>query len=173
MQVQSMLGDDRLPDKGATPVSATEIMARMKRISQNYMGAWARIVNEVHPIIVPRVIEILARKNLAGIQHVPIDELLVKLDVLSPITQAVKASAHQRIIEFIQLCTAVKGTPMAAELIVRVDDALRTIGDDLIPPSLMLSKAEAKALQQQMAAAASQIAAAQAQHQGAAQPAQA
>src|SRR5262249_10141999 len=39
LQVQSMLGDDRLPEKGATPVSATEIMARMKRIQQNYMGA--------------------------------------------------------------------------------------------------------------------------------------
>jgi hypothetical protein len=47
MQVQSMLGDDKLPADGATPRSATEIMERMKRIQKNYMGAWARIVNEV------------------------------------------------------------------------------------------------------------------------------
>jgi len=162
LQVQSMLGDDRLPEKGATPVSATEIMARMKRISQNYMGAWARIVNEVHPVIVRRVIEILARKNVQGVPNIDIDALLIKLDVLSPITQAIKAAAHSRIIDFIQLCVAVKGTPMAADLIVKVDDALQRIAEDQIPADLVVSLKERKVLQKQMAAAAAEIAAAQA-----------
>lgn len=165
MQVQSMLGDDRLPQEGATPVSATEIMARMKRISQNYMGAWARIVNEVHPVIVRRVIEILARQNVKGISDIDIDGLLLKLDVLSPITQAVKAAAHSRIIDFIQLVVAVKGTPMAADLIVKVDDALRAIGEDQLPANLLMSKRETKALEKKMQAAAAQIAAAQAGQQ--------
>jgi hypothetical protein len=168
LQVQSMLGDDRLPDKGATPVSATEIMARMKRISQNYMGAWARIVNEVHPVIVRRVIEILARKQVKGVPDINIDALLIKLDVLSPITQAIKAAAHSRIIDFIQLCVAVKGTPMAADLIVKVDDALQAIAEDQIPANLVVSLKERKALQKQMAAAAAQIAAAQNQQKQAA-----
>jgi hypothetical protein len=163
LQVQSMLGDDRLPSQGATPVSATEIMARMKRISQNYMGAWARIVNEVHPVIVRRVIEILARKNVKGVPNVDIDALLIKLDVLSPITQAIKAAAHSRIVDFIQLCVAVKGTPMAADLIVKVDDALQRIAEDQIPADLVVSLKERKKLQKQMADAAAQIAAAQAQ----------
>ncbi len=167
LQVQSMLGDDRLPEKGATPVSATEIMARMKRISQNYMGAWARIVNEVHPIIVRRVIEILARKQIKGVPNLDIDALLIKLDVLSPITQAIKASAHSRIVDFIQLCVAVKGSPMAADLIVKVDDALQAIAEDQIPANLIVSLKERKALQKQMADAAAQIAAAQQQKQAA------
>ncbi|MGY3392941.1 hypothetical protein ACVWW6_005532 [Bradyrhizobium sp. USDA 3311] len=167
LQVQSMLGDDRLPDKGATPVSATEIMARMKRISQNYMGAWARIVNEVHPVIVRRVIEILARKQVKGVPNLDIDALLIKLDVLSPITQAIKAAAHSRIVDFIQLCVAVKGTPMAADLIVKVDDALQAIAEDQIPANLIVSLKERKALKQQMADAAAQIAAAQQQQKAA------
>ncbi|WP_398468538.1 portal protein [Tardiphaga sp.] len=165
LQVQSMLGDDRLPEKGATPVSATEIMARMKRISQNYMGAWARIVNEVHPVIVRRVIEILSRMNIQGVPDLDIDSLLIKLDVLSPITQAVKAAAHSRIIDFIQLVVAVKGTPMAAELIVKVDDALMAIAEDQIPANLLTTEKERKALMKQMADAAAQIAAAQQQPQ--------
>ncbi|OKO68299.1 hypothetical protein AC629_42195 [Bradyrhizobium sp. NAS80.1] len=168
LQVQSMLGDDRLPEKGATPVSATEIMARMKRISQNYMGAWARIVNEVHPVIVRRVIEILARKQVKGVPDINIDTLLVKLDVLSPITQAIKAAAHSRIVDFIQLCVAVKGTPMAAELIVKVDDALQAIAEDQIPANLVVSPTERKELEKKFAAAAAQIAAAQSQQQRAA-----
>lgn len=168
LQVQSMLGDDRLPEKGATPVSAAEIMARMKRISQNYMGAWARIVNEVHPVIVRRVIEILSRQNIAGIKDLDIDGLLLKLDVLSPITQAVKAAAHSRIIDFIQLVVAVKGNPMAADLIVKVDDALMAIAEDQIPANLLMSAKERRALEKKMAAAAAQIAAAQQPQQQAA-----
>lgn len=164
LQVRSMLGDDRLPDKGATPVSATEIMARMKRISQNYLGAWARIVNEVHPIIVRRVIEILSRRKLLP-RDIDIDGLLIKLDVISPITAAIKAAAHSRIIDFIQLVTAVKGSPMAVELIVKVDDALRRIAEDQLPPSLVTTPAEQKALEAKLAAAAAQVAAAQAQQQ--------
>lgn len=162
LQVQSMLGDDRLPEKGATPVSATEIMARMKRISQNYLGAWGRVVNEVHPVIVRRVIEILYRKKIKGIANVDIDGLLVKLDVLSPITAAIKAAAHSRIVDFIQLVVAIKGHPMAAELIVRVDDALRLIGEDQLPPELLTTAAEQRALEKKMAAAAAAIAQAQA-----------
>lgn len=169
LQVQSMLGDDRLPEKGATPVSATEIMARMKRISQNYLGAWARIVNEVHPVIVRRVIEILARRKLLP-RDLDIDGLLIKLDVISPITAAIKAAAHSRIIDFIELVIAVKGTPMAADLIVKVDDALRRIGEDQVPPSLLTTPQEQKALEQKLADAAAQLATAQTQQQqGAAQ----
>lgn len=161
MQVQSMLGDDKLPADGATPRSATEIMERMKRINRNYMGAWARVVNEVHPVIVPRVLEILHRRKVPGIKNVDIDELLIKVDVLSPITLAVKAAAHQRIVEFIELVAALKGNPMAVELIVKVDDALRQIGYDQIPGALMQSEDEQKQLEKKMADAAAQLAAAQ------------
>jgi len=161
LQVQSMLGDDRLPEKGATPVSATEIMARMKRIAQNYMGAWARIVNEVHPVTVRRVIEILYRRKIKGIPDLPIDQLLVKVDVLSPITAAMKAAAHSRIVDFIQLVTAVKGTPLAVDLIVKVDDALREIGKDQMPTRLLRTPDQQKELETMIQNAAAAIVAAQ------------
>ena len=165
LQVRSMLGDDRLPDKGATPVSATEIMARMKRIAQNYMGAWARVVNEVHPVIVRRVIEILARRKIPGVPDLDIDTLLIKVDVLSPITAAIKAAAQSRIIDFIQLVMALKGSPLAAELIVKVDDALRVIGKEQIPASLMQTVDEQKRLEGLMQQAVAQYIASQQQGQ--------
>jgi hypothetical protein len=166
LQIQSMLNDDSLPEKGATPVSATEIMARMKRISQNYLGAWGRVVQEIIPVVVRRVLEILYTKKIITTK-IDIDTLLIKVEVMSPIAAAVKAAAHQRIIEFFQLCVAVKGTPEAVDLIMKVDDALRRIADDLLPASLIRTKAEQKALERQMAQAAAAIAAAQ---QAAAQP---
>lgn len=166
LQVQSMLGDDRLPEKGATPVSATEIMARMKRIAQNYLGAWARIVNEVHPVIVRRVIEILYRRKLLP-KNINIDQLLIKIDVLSPITAAVKAAAHARVIEFIQLVAAVKGDPHAIDLIVKVDDALRMIGKDQMPAQLLRTPDEQKQLEAMISNAVAQIMKAQQQQQAA------
>jgi hypothetical protein len=156
MQVQSMLGDDRLPDKGATPVSATEIMARMKRIAQNYLGAYGRLVNDIIPPTVRRVLEILYRLKLID-QHIEIDQLLVKVEVLSPIASAVKAAAHSRIVEFIQLVIALKGDPMAAELIVKIDDALRLIGTEQIPKSLMRTPDEQKDLERLITAAATKM----------------
>jgi hypothetical protein len=162
LQVQSMLGDDRLPEKGATPVSATEIMARMKRIAQNYLGAYGRLVNEIVPVIVKRVLEILYRRKIIP-NNINVDTLLIKVDVLSPIAAAVKAAAHDRIIDFIQLVVAVKGDPIAADLIVKVDDALRVIGDDVMPPSLMRTKDEQKELETLIQRAATAIVAAQAQ----------
>jgi hypothetical protein len=84
---------------------------------------------------------------------------------MSPITQAIKASAHQRLIEFIELVIAIKGQPMAAELIVKVDDALRKIGEDQIPRSLLTTQNEQKAIEAKMQEAAIAIAAAQAQPQ--------
>ena len=80
---------DRIPDKGKTPSSATEIMARMKRISEMYLGAFGRLVNEIIPDVVRRRIDILYRKNLLD-TNVKIDDLLIKIDVVSPMASALK-----------------------------------------------------------------------------------
>lgn len=163
VQVQSMLGDDRLPARGATPVSATEIQARLERIQQNYMGAWARIVNEVHPVIVRRVIEILARKQFKGVPDIKIDDLLVRVDVLSPITQAIKAGAHRRWIEFVQLVQALKGNALAADLIVKVDDLLVDMAKDQVPANRILTPTERKRKQAEIAELTAQVMASQQQ----------
>lgn len=160
IQVQAMLGDDRLPEKGATPMSATEVMERLKRVAQNYLGAYGRVVNETVPVVVRRVHEILYIKKLIP-QNITIDELLIKVDVLSPIAAAVKSAAHTRIVEFIQLCIALKGDPLAAELIVKIDDSLRAIGNDMVPAKLLRKPDEQKALEGFIAKAAAQIVAAQ------------
>jgi hypothetical protein len=162
-QVQQMLNDDTPPSRGATPPSATEVMERMQRIAQNYLGAWGRVVQELVPPTVRRVLEILYRRKLINIDVIGIDKLLVKVDVLSPIAAAVKAAAHTRIIEFIELVSVVKGSPMAAELIVKVDDALRLIGSEQLPPSLMMTPDEQKDLEARVAKLAAALVAAQQQ----------
>ncbi len=73
LQVQAALHDTQLGPESGTPKSATEIMARMRRISENYMGAFGRLVHEIVPVVVRRVIEIAHRKGLLD-QAIPIDD---------------------------------------------------------------------------------------------------
>jgi hypothetical protein len=161
-QVQAALHDVQLGPEAGTPKSATEIMARMKRISENYMGAFGRLVHEIVPVVVRRAIECCY--NVGLIKHdVKIDELLVKTVVLSPIAAALKAAALSTIVEFMQLVATVKGEPHAVELLVKVDDALRHIGLSMgVPAEFIQSTAEQQAIEKKLADAAGQLAAAQA-----------
>lgn len=161
LQVQTALHDDRLPEQGATPRSAAEIMARMKRIASNYMGAFGRLVNEIIPVIVRRVIEIAYRKKLID-RELDIDTLLIKIDVLSPIAASLRAEALSKIVEFMQLVTAIKGRPEAVDLLVKTDDALAFVGSEIgVPPNLLMTPKERGALYAKMAKAAGELAAAQ------------
>jgi hypothetical protein len=171
-QVQIMLHDDRVPEKGKTPVSATEIMARLKRISETYLGAFGRLVNEIIPDMVRRRIDILYRRGLLQ-TNLKIDELLLQIDVISPMAAALKANTLSVITDYIQLVIGLRG-PQAAELIIKLNDALEYIGKEMgVPSPLMLSKTERKQLEQQLAEAAAAAAQAQTQQQMAVEQAKA
>lgn len=176
-QVRGAMYDDQLPNMdGATPRSASEIMARMKRISENYMGAFGRLTYEIVPVVVRRAIEILYDLGILDTE-VSIDDLLIRVDVISPIAQALKAGAMARIIEWFQLVIALKGTPQALEMVAKVDDALAEIARETgVPSEFVMTKAEREKLQKQLGeamavAAAAQAAAAQGGQPGAGAPA--
>lgn len=162
-QVQLAMHDDQLPNTdGATPRSASEIMARMRRISENYLGAFGRLVHEIVPVVVRRAIEILYDAGILN-QDIPIDDLLVRVDVISPMAQALKAGALGKIIEWIELIAAIKG-PQAVELLAKLDDALIHIAMETgVPAEFILTADERAALMKKIAEAAAQMAAAQAQ----------
>lgn len=163
MQLQAALNDDKLPDKGATPVSATEIMARMKRVSQNYLGAFGRLVNETIPPLVTRVAEILNGFGLLRRNLLTVDMLLVKIDVQSPMAAMIKAQGLSQIVEFLQLVAALKG-PQAVELLIKLDNLLREFASRMnVPAEFIMSEDEQKALEQKLADAAAKVAAAQAE----------
>jgi Trp operon repressor len=161
MQLQAAMNDDKLPDKGATPVSATEIMARMKRVSQNYLGAFGRLSNEVIPPLVKRVMEILDGFGLLSRGAIPIDALLIKIDVQSPMASMIKAQGLAQVVEFLQLVASLKG-PQAIELLIKLDDLLRDMAARMnVPAQFLMTKEEQKELEQKLAAAAAELAAAQ------------
>jgi hypothetical protein len=166
-QVQLAMHDDQLPNTdGATPRSASEIMARMRRISENYLGAFGRLVHEIVPVVVRRAIEILYDMGVLE-TDISIDDLLIRVDVISPMAQALKAGALAKIIEFIELILAIKG-PEQLEMLMKVDEALTHIGLETgVPAEFILTKEEKEELMKRLAAAAAQMAAAQADEEAA------
>lgn len=161
-QMQQILHDERLPDSGATPRSASEVMARMSRLKQNHIGAFGRLINEIVPVVVPRVIEILYDAKLID-ADLKIDQLLVALDVVSPMAQAMKADRHQPAVEALQLEGMVNG-PQGPARRFKLDDMLPEIFRDAgVKPQWMRSAAElkqvdAQSAQQAQAAAVTQAA---------------
>lgn len=128
-QIQTMLHDESLPEGGATPKSAAEIVARMSRVKQNWAGAFGRMVNALVPVAVRAVLEILADAGDLD-ADVPIDQLLVMVEVISPIAQALKADAWRSTIEAMQMVAALEG-PAGVEKRFKLDDLIPEMIKDL------------------------------------------
>jgi hypothetical protein len=128
-QVQAALHDEHLPDGGATPKSATEIMARMARVKQNYVGAFGRMIHEVIPVVVRRAIEVLYKRGLLTVD-IKIDQLLVAIDVMSPLAQALKADAHKTTVEAMQMVAALEG-PQGVARRFKLDEIIPEMIKDL------------------------------------------
>lgn len=128
-QIQAALHDEHLPDSGATPRSATEVMARMSRIKANYVGAFGRMIHEVVPVAVRRVVEVLFNAGLITVD-LTIDQLLVSIDVISPLAQALKADMHKTTVEAMQMVAALEG-PQGVQRRFKLDELLPEMIKDL------------------------------------------
>jgi hypothetical protein len=161
-QVQAALHDENLPNGGATPKSAAEIMARMARVKQNYVGAFGRMIHEVIPVVVRRVIEVLYKRGLLTVD-IKIDQLLVAIDVMSPLAQALKADAHKMTVEAMQMVAALEG-PQGVARRFKLDEIIPEMIKDLgvnseyVRTAQELAQFDAAASQQQQAAALMQAA---------------
>lgn len=128
-QVQGALHDEQLPDGGQTPKSAAEIVARVSRMKQNYVGAYGRMIHEVYPVAVRRVMEIAFKKGLIT-SPIAVDNLMVMVDVTSPIAQALKADHYKATVEAMQLVAELEG-PQAVARRFKTDELLPEMIRDL------------------------------------------
>lgn len=128
-QVQIALGDEQLPEGGKTPASASEVMARMARVKQNYVGAYGRMIHEVVPVVIPRVVEILYKRGLIT-SDIPINQLLVSINVISPLAQALKADHHKTTVQAMQVVAALEG-PQAVARRFKMDEIMPAMIRDL------------------------------------------
>lgn len=125
---QIMLDDTLPPDSGAVR-SATEIVERMKRLAADLSSAYARLVLEIIRPLIQRVVDVLYRRKLIK-SSLPIDQLLLKVEVVSPIAKMQQAQDVSSIVEWLQIQLSLGGMEMTM-LTSRVEDIFADIGRKL------------------------------------------
>ena len=161
--------DDTLPPDAGPVRSPTEILERMKRLAADLSGAYGRLVREyIRPIVLYNIDVASRRKILPG--PVDIDELLVAMEITSPIARGDQAASIEADVRWLELLAAFGGRElmmMEARTEAMFPDIGRRLG---VSPLNMRSDREKKQLQQAIAA---MIAAQQQQQQPEGAPAQA
>ena len=166
-QVKQITFDDALPPDSGAVRSATEIVERLKRLQTDLSGAYARLVLEVVIPLVKRVLDALDRRDLIDLKGLPIDQLVLKVEVTSPLARAQSAQDVSNLVNWLQIMLTTGGQEMMM-LSAKVEDVFADIGRKLgVSETLIRGKAEREELQQMVA----QILAANQLQAGAVQPA--
>lgn len=168
---QIMLDDTLPPDSGAVR-SATEIVERMKRLSADLSGAYARLVLEIVRPLIQRVIDVLWRRKLIK-TNLTIDQLLLRVEVISPIAKMQQAQDVSSIVDWLQIQLSLGG-PQLMMLTTKVEEIFAEIGRKTgVSEKFIRSEAEKKKIQNMVAQiiAAAQMQG-QPQQQGAPAPGQ-
>lgn len=144
-QIKQAMFDNRLPDYEGTPRSASEFTARLQQKANIHIGAFGRLVNEIMPIVVPRVAEILYELGILP-QQINIDDLMVAVKVRSPMAAALNADRLAAIANYHDIVLAFAG-PEKAELYLSQEKALDKVAKGLqIDPDLIPDEDEKKQL---------------------------
>lgn len=125
--IQRMLHDEQTPGKGKTPVSAEEILLHIQRVKRAYVGAFGRLINEIVPVLIPAVCEILYEQGLLTTE-LTFDQLLLGVEVTSPLAASMKAEHLQPLIQYFQILQAL-GRDANRELVL--DELLPELGLDM------------------------------------------
>lgn len=150
-QVKQITFDDALPPDSGAVRSATEIVERMKRLMSDLAGAYPRLLLEIVVPLWQRLIDVMHRRQLIRLQ-LPVDQLVLKVQISSPIARAQKAQDVSNIVEYLQIVLSLFGQ-QGAMLAVKVEDIIPDMGRMMgIAPNHLRNETERKALQQMVAA---------------------
>lgn len=107
---KQLMGAQLPPDSGAVR-SASEIIERTKQLQFDAGAAFGRLNHEYIPQVIARVIDLLDRRKVAGIQwdQLKIDHFIMKVKLTSPLARGQNLEDVQVILQFFEAVKAVGG----------------------------------------------------------------
>lgn len=169
-EIKATMMDQTLPADGAAVKSATEILERVKRLAADHIGAFGRLVKEIVVPSVRRRMELAYDKGLIP-QEIPIDQLLVRVKVKSPLALAREAERIGKIIQWLEMVIAILssvGAPQGVMRIAKLEQLLADVGGDMGVPAQYIVTAKEREDDDKKQAEAATVAAAAAVATGAA-----
>ena len=155
MNIKSILLDESLPPDNMSARSATEVIERMKQLSQNLGSAFGRLINETMVPLVEKILQIMDERGIIDLP-LKVNGLEIKVTPVSPLAMSQNMDDVQNILQFAQI--AQQSGP-EGQLILKMDALLDLIGDKMaIPQSIRNSLEEREMLKQELAEQAQMMA---------------
>lgn len=162
-EIKATMLDQQLPADSAAVKSATEILERVKRLASDHIGAFGRLVKEIVVPSVRRRMELAYNKGLIS-EEIPIDQLLVRVKVKSPLALAREAERVGKIVQWLEMVIAIltaAGAPQGVPRIAKLELMLTDIGSEMgVPAKYIVTADERKTMDEQDAQQAALAAAA-------------
>mgnify|MGYP003133384133 CR=1 FL=1 len=154
MGIKKMLLDDTLPLDTQSARSATEIVERMKELSQNMGAAYGRLITECMMPLVNRILFVMDEQNLIDMP-LKADGKVVRVIPVSPLAQAQNMDDLQNVLQFAQI--AQTAGPMG-QVAINQDEMLDYIIEKMGVPRRVINNAEERgAVVEQMQAAMAEM----------------
>ena len=112
LQIKEMLHDEPLPPEGGAVRSPTEIIARLRRLSESINTAFGRLHAELFRPLIERVLDILQQWGLIS-ENVRIDDYITKIQVLSPLANSQMMEEIEKTLRFYQILVGTIGVDEA------------------------------------------------------------
>jgi hypothetical protein len=155
MNVKRILLDESLPPDNMSARSATEVVERMKELSQNLGSAFGRLINETMIPLVSKILQVMDDRGLIDLP-LRVNGLEVKVAPVAPLAMAQNMEDVTNVVQFVQMAQQFgpegQATPKMGEIIDYIGDKLG------IPVSLRFDKAERDYNIQQIQQQAAQVA---------------
>lgn len=147
VNIKKTLLDESLPPDNMSARSATEIVERMKELSQNLGAAFGRLINETMFPIVRRTLELMDEKGMIELP-LKVDGLQVTVVPISPLAMASNMDKLNEVVQFMQIS---QGLGPMGQTLLKMDAVGDYIADQLgIPAKLRTTPQERQQMQQEM-----------------------
>lgn len=141
--VKRILLDESLPPDNMSARSATEIVERMKELSQNLGSAFGRLINETMIPLVAKIMEVMDERGLIDMP-LRVNGLEVKVTPQSPLANAQAMDEINAVLQFAQMTQTMGPEGTVA---VKFGDTIDYLGEKLGVPAALRNTAAERAFQ--------------------------
>lgn len=148
-RIRAGLYDDSLPEVSGNPRSATEIINRVRELTQDIGGAIGRLTSDTVQYG-RKVVSILAKNGF--VPEIKIDQFTIKMQVNSPLANAQQMREVEVVTQWLQTIVLLAG-PEAARVIAKREDIAVWMADRMgVPADLVNDPAEQQQVKQEIMA---------------------
>lgn len=148
--IKNIMLDDALPEETGAVRSATEFIARQRKLQADVGSPFGRLMSELIRPLFQKVLSVLGKRGLIGIepgQKIKIDGVFVDIQLASPLAQAQNLSEVDTAANWMSLMNSFG--PETFMLGVKIEDAAEWFAEKMsVDTKLVRDKDERKALQQ-------------------------